>query len=89
MTDKRVQELQNKIDNLKDEQINSNKPKQSSLAFIDVASELVAGVIVGVILGSLVDNLFNSKPLFLIICVIFAMTAVFRSIWKKHIIKTK
>ena len=86
MTNKKIQELKDKIDKIKNEQIDSSKKKQSSsLAFIEVASELVAGVLVGVMLGLLFDNLFNTKPLFLVICIIFAMIASFRSIWKKHI----
>jgi F0F1-type ATP synthase assembly protein I len=52
---------------------------------IDIASELVAVVIVGVIAGVLLDKLFSSKPLFLIICIILASISAFRSIWRKYI----
>lgn len=86
MVDERLQELKGKIDNIKNEQKDSSKSRNSSTALINVASELVAGVIVGVIVGLLLDDLFNSKPLFLIICIIFAVVAAFRSIWKNYII---
>ena len=51
----------------------------------NIAIELVAGVIVGLIVGLFFDNLFDSNPIFLIICIILAMIASFRSIWKKNI----
>ncbi|CAM9999717.1 unnamed protein product [Choristocarpus tenellus] len=41
--------------------------------------------IVGLIIGVFFDNLFDSKPIFLIICIILAMVASLRSIWKKNI----
>ncbi len=86
MNDKKIQAIKTRIDKLKEQQIDfSKRRKNPSFAFIDVASELVAGVIVGVIVGLLLDNLFNTKPLFLVICIIFAMISSFRSIWKKHI----
>ncbi|MFK7968638.1 MAG: AtpZ/AtpI family protein [Rickettsiaceae bacterium] len=83
MVDRKIQELKNKIDKIKNEQINPSK--NSSLVLINVASELVAGVIVGVMIGLLFDNVFNTKPWFLVICIIFAMISAFRSIWKKYI----
>lgn len=85
MLDKKIQELKDKIDKIKNEEISSSKPKSSSLELLNVASELVAGVIVGVMIGLLFDNLFNTKPWFLVICIIFAMIAAFRSIWQKYI----
>lgn len=55
----------------------------SNLSF-NIAIELVAGTIVGVILGLFFDNLFDSKPVFLIACLTLSVAAVFRSIWKKR-----
>jgi F0F1-type ATP synthase assembly protein I len=85
MTDTEIKELKRKIDKIKNEQIDTIKKKQSTAPIIDVAAELVAGVIVGVIIGLLFDELFESKPLFLVICIIFGMMVSFRSIWKKYI----
>ena len=56
---------------------------ESNLAF-NIATEMVAGVIVGLIIGLFLDNLFASKPIFLIICLILSIIAAFRSIWYKY-----
>ena len=85
MLDKKIQELKDKIDKIKNEEMSSSKPKNSSLELLNVASELVAGVIVGVMIGLLFDNVLNTKPWFLVICIIFAMISAFRSIWQKYI----
>lgn len=82
---KKIDELQEKIDKLKDNNVKRGVSKKSSSPIIDIAAELVAGVLVGVIIGLMMDNLFASKPLFLIICIILAIVAAFRSIWKKYI----
>lgn len=85
MEDK-LDELQKKIDNLKDKQKHlTTKDTNPASAIMDVAAELTAGVIVGVIIGLVFDNLFDSKPLFLISCIILSVIAAFRSIWKKYI----
>lgn len=77
-------DIQKKIDKFKNKKPIPNKLGNSSMAF-NIAIELVAGVIVGLIVGIFFDNLFDSKPIFLIICIILAMIATFRSIWKKNI----
>lgn len=86
MPKEKIEKLQKQIDKFK--QSLKKKPvkvhKNSSLAF-NIAIELVAGTIVGVILGLFFDNLFDSKPAFLIICLIVSIMAAFRAIWKKHI----
>lgn len=82
---KKIDELQQKIDKIKDKNTEKINDKKNSAAIIDIAAELVAGVLVGVIIGLMTDNLFASKPLFLIICIILAVVAAFRSIWKKYI----
>lgn len=76
--------IQERIDKFKDKKSTSRKAGHSSKAF-NIAVELVAGAIVGLIMGMFFDNLFDSKPIFLIICIILAMVAAFRSIWKKNI----
>ncbi|MCP5374510.1 MAG: AtpZ/AtpI family protein [Rickettsiaceae bacterium] len=84
MTADNVEEVKKKIAKIKEEQLVLPYKKRTGSPIIDIASELVAGAIVGVIMGILLDKLFNSKPLFLIICIILASIATFRSIWKKY-----
>ena len=76
--------IQERIDKFKDKKSTSHKAGHSSKAF-NIVVELVAGAIVGLIMGMFFDNLFDSKPIFLIICIILAMAAAFRLIWKKNI----
>ncbi len=84
MSNKKYEEIDREIDHLKAEKSRSTVLSGGSSAF-NIAVELVAGVIVGVIIGLFFDNLFDSKPAFLIICLILATVATFRSIWNKYI----
>lgn len=84
MNKKKIKDIQQRIDKFKNNKHNPNKIGSNNTAF-NIAIELVAGVIVGLILGMFFDNLFDSNPILLIICIIFAMIAAFRSIWKKNI----
>lgn len=87
-----MNEQKNEIDDLQKriEKIKASKDKNSftkntseyNLA-MTVATELVAGLVVGVIIGVFLDKVFDSKPLFLILCLLFGMVASFRTIWKK------
>lgn len=85
MTDNNIEGVKKRIEKIKEEQLSISSKKHTSSTIIDIASELVAGVIVGVIVGILLDKLFSSKPLFLILCIILASIAAFRSIWRKYI----
>lgn len=76
--------IQERIDKYKVKNTPLKKGVNSSKAF-NIAVELLAGAIVGLIIGMFFDNLFDSKPIFLIICIILAMVASFRSIWKNNI----
>ncbi len=65
----------------------ANAPAQIKLASnnskaFNVAIELLAGTIVGVIIGLFLDKIFASKPLFLIICIVLGNLASLRIIWK-------
>ncbi len=84
MNNKKYEEIEREIDKLKAEKTESSAPSNGNTAF-NIAVELVAGVIVGVIIGLFFDNLFDSKPAFLIICLMLAIAATFRSIWNKYI----
>lgn len=77
--EQRIKDLKQKIEPAKSAKAAPNR------ALLNIAFELVAGVIVGLLIGLLLDNLFDSKPLFLIICLIMSMIAAFKSIWYKYI----
>ena len=81
---KKHADIQKRIDKHKVKKTTTKPVLNGSQAF-NIAVELVAGVVVGLIIGLLFDNLFDSKPLFLIICLILAMIAAFKSIWNKYI----
>ena len=85
MTDNNIEGVKKRIEKIKEEQLSISSKKHASSPIIDIASELVAGVIVGVMIGLLFDNVLNTKPWFLVICIIFAMISAFRSIWQKYI----
>lgn len=75
---------------LKDEQLTSNQfgktnsssEKMTTKALM-VGIDLVAGVLVGVIIGTFFDKLFTTKPIFLIICILLGIITSFRNIWLK------
>ena len=77
-------EIQKRIDKISVDKTPIKKVGNSGKAF-NIAVELLAGAIAGLIIGMFFDNLFDSKPIFLILCIILAMVAAFRSIWKNNI----
>ena len=85
MSNKKYEEIDREIDHLKEEKKESTSLVGSGSTAFNIAVELVSGVIVGVIIGLFFDNLFYSKPAFLIICLILGIVATFRSIWNKYI----
>ena len=81
MENKKLQDIQTRIN-----QYSKKKKKidTSNATPLNVAIELVAGILVGLIMGIFFDNLFASKPLCLIICLMLSICASFRSIWNKY-----
>lgn len=75
----RIEKLKKQLDPVKPD------PKNSHKAIFNIAFELVAAIIAGLIIGLFFDNLFDSKPLFLIMCIIVSMIAFFKLIWNKYI----
>lgn len=59
------------------------KARNDKLSAFSISIEIVAGVIVGLITGILLDKLFATGPLFLIICLILGMIASAKVIWQK------
>lgn len=90
MSEKQLIQLQDKIDKLKDEVLNKNKTHtdeyDNNRRFpSNIALELVSDVVAGLVMGIVCDNVFDSKPMFLILCIILATVVAFRSIWKKNV----
>ena len=80
----KLQELKKKIShyqtnkNLKN---NSSKKRGTGFGF-RISTEIVAALIVGVIIGIIVDNYFNTKPFGLIIFFILGSLAGFLNVYR-------
>ena len=81
---KKYIDIQKRIDKYKVKKTSVKPISYGNQAF-NIAVELVSGTVVGLIIGLFFDNLFDSKPLFLIICLVLAIIAAFKSIWNKYI----
>ncbi len=81
---KNLQELNKKIDGLKKlEKKNENKNKVNGASFgFKISTEIIAALVVGVGIGLIVDNYFNSKPIGLIIFFIFGALAGFLNVYR-------
>ncbi len=79
--DKEISELKKRINKFKTTEAPKKKNSNSIDAF-RVAIELVTGVIVGLIIGLFFDRIFDSKPLFLIICLLVGIITGFNIIWQ-------
>jgi len=80
MNDK-LKDLQKRINKIAHKK--EAKPAQTNNDSYIVATELVAGVLVGTIIGVFVDKMFDTKPIFLIICLLIGIVASFKTIWYK------
>ncbi len=81
---KNLEELGKKINNLndKDKNIKSSK-KESGAGFgFKISTEIIAALVVGVGIGLIVDNYFNTKPIGLIIFFIFGALAGFLNVYR-------
>ena len=83
-TKKNLNELKEKIDNYKDinEPIKRSSGKNSAGFGFKISTEIVAALVVGVIIGIIVDNYFNTKPFGLIIFFILGALAGFLNIYR-------
>ncbi len=80
----KAQQIQYRIDKLKKKSHNEQRNKKSYNLVFSIAVELVAGIIAGLFVGFMLDKMFATAPLFIIICMIFAMFAAFKAIWHKN-----
>ena len=74
MDAEKLKNIKKRIKEFKTNELPNLKPKQQISAFT-VAIDLVSGTMVGVFIGITIDKLFNSKPLFLIFCMIIGIIA--------------
>ena len=81
---KNLQELNDKIDNLNEKRIRKNFKKNNTGAGFGfkISTEILAALIVGVGIGLIVDNYFNTKPFGLIIFFIFGAFAGFLNVYR-------
>ena len=89
-----LKELSKKLDDYKSKNNtkNKNKSKVSSTPFglgLKISLDFVASVIVGVLIGLGIDMLFNSKPIFFLIFLIFGIAAGFMNMYRSILILEK
>lgn len=89
--DQKINNLRDRINRFKDKNIKNNKTTNddtnhnSGSSAMNIAIELLSFTIVAMIVGFFLDKLFDSIPIFLIICTILSIVAFFKSIWSKYI----
>jgi ATP synthase protein I len=81
--DKDLADLRERIDKFKPIYNVQKKVVSNQVNALNIGTELVAGVLVGLIIGVFFDKLFASKPLFIIICLTLGIIASGRTIWQK------
>ncbi len=80
----KLEDLKKKLDNIQSTKINkTHKNKQSGAGFgFKISTEIIAALVVGVGIGLIVDNYFNTKPLGLIIFFILGALAGFLNVYR-------
>lgn len=63
-------------------QTSKKKARNAEAIGLKIATDLVASCIVGTVIGVSLDNFFNTKPILLIFCLIFALMAALNMIYK-------
>ncbi|MFK8039990.1 MAG: AtpZ/AtpI family protein [Rickettsiaceae bacterium] len=74
-SDNQIKDLQDKIVQFKDRKSDKKEQIVSNSGLFIIATELVSYIITGLILGFLLDKMFATRPLFMIICVLIAFIA--------------
>jgi ATP synthase protein I len=78
-----LEELQRQIEEADPESKNQENPANSGLMrAMRVGSDLVAGIVVGTVLGYYLDRWLGTEPLFLIAGLFLGAATVFRSMWR-------
>ena len=83
---KKLKEFKKKLDKAKKSKIQDNKynikPAVNYSIAINISIELITGIGLGVILGLMIDNYLQTKPLMLIICFILGTLVGFFNMYK-------
>ena len=81
---KNLEDLNKKIENIyKKKTILKKQNKESGAGFgFKISTEIIAALVVGVGIGLIVDNYFNTKPFGLIIFFIFGALAGFLNVYR-------
>ena len=81
---KNLEELGKKINNLDDKKkVTKGEKKENGAGFgFKISTEIIAALVVGVGIGLIVDNYFNTKPIGLIIFFIFGAFAGFLNVYR-------
>ena len=81
---KNLEKLSKKIDSLEDKKkYNNYNKKEGGAGFgFKISTEIIAALIVGVGIGLIVDNYFDTKPFGLIIFFIFGALAGFLNVYR-------
>ena len=86
---KKLKDFNKRLENLKNSNLKKKNQKKNFFykdfgTFFRSGIELLSAIIVSLVMGIMIDNYFNSKPLFLIIFLILGFAAgimnVFRSV---------
>ena len=80
----KLEELKKKIEHYQSEDnVKSSFPKKKGAGFgFRISTEIVAALVVGVVIGIIVDNYFNTQPFGLIIFFILGALAGFLNVYR-------
>jgi ATP synthase protein I len=59
------------------------KQESAKNNLLNIATDLVSGMLVGLVSGFYLDKWLGTKPLFIIICTIIGIAAGFRMVWRE------
>lgn len=62
----------------------TEQKKQNNISLLlQISSDIVASLVIGTVIGVYLDKMLDTKPILLIICLIFSLAAAFKLIYQK------